>query len=157
MGLAVWLQKPPIVETLKIHRQDAARSDAAERSGGEHRQLKQSLILPWRLVKVPNRLMERGEKDLVRHRIDGLNLESAIGPVKPSARMINTQGGVDKRLSSDPSGKVCLHWGDHHPKMLLAKLVQKAEVAHNDERRYGMNSLVYPNRSLLPVEIHAIV
>ena len=101
--------------------------------------------------------MQSGHKNLVRHRINGLNLESAIGAVKPPPRMVRAQGRVDERLSLDPASKICLHRGDHQPEMFLTQLVQKAEEAHYHERRDRMLSVLYPNWGLFPVEGNAIV
>src|SRR5260370_10761119 len=101
--------------------------------------------------------MKSSGKNLFRYCIDGLHLESAVGAVKPSSRMVHAQSRLDEGLSFDPPDEVCFHRGNHQPKMFPAKLVQKAEVPHNHEQRNRMIPVLYLNRGFIPVEVHAVV
>src|SRR5438046_4283516 len=101
--------------------------------------------------------MESVGQYLVRHRVDGLHLKSAVGSVESAARMVHAQGRLDERPSLDPPGEISLHWGDHQPEMFLAKLMQKAEIAHNHEQCYRMISILDRNWWLCPIEVYTIV
>src|SRR5215472_18708023 len=157
MGFPIWPKEPAVVKTLKIRRQNATQSDTAESIRRKRHYVRQLSIQQRTLLKIFDCLMESGGQYLVRHRINGLDLKSAVGSVKSSVRMVHAQGRRHERPSLDPSREVCIHRRDHRPEMFLAKLVQHAKIANNHKLRNRMLAVLDRNWLFRPIDVYTIV